>query len=270
MESRSFPGNATDHVTSSTGDERIDVQRVRSLILDVRKQLPRALWADAPQVIDKDLLHVQLAYVPNGRLIDLGGGYSPISAVLARLGMEVTTVDTFASTKFYQQFSSEQLCDVLQSFGVRLVKADLREYDPASAFDLASVDTVSCFGTIYYFNPRQLFDRCMRVLKPGGNFVVECNNAVSLLRRVRVLLGRSNVNTFQEYFFDDIHQRFWVKSDVEALGRYLKLSEFRLLGRNWSLYQSRRELPQGALTLADNALRSVPGLCNDIYLIGKR
>ena len=110
----------------------------------------------------------------------------------------------------------------------------------------------------------------MRVLKPGGNLVVECNNAVSLLRRVRVLLGRNNINTFQEYFFDDVHQRFWVKSEVEALGRYLKLSEFRLLGRNWSLYQSRKELPRSALTLADNALRSFPGLCNDIYLIGKK
>jgi hypothetical protein len=91
-----------------------------------------------------------------------------------------------------------------------------------------------------------------------------------LLRRVRVLLGRNNTNTFSEYFFDDFHQRFWVKSEVQALARYLKLSEFHLLGRNWSLYQSRKELPEAALRLADNALRSSPGLCNDIYLIGKK
>ena len=59
-----------------------------------------------PELIDKDVLHVQLTYVPNGKLIDLGGGYSPISAVLARLGMDVTVVDTFASTKLYEQFSA--------------------------------------------------------------------------------------------------------------------------------------------------------------------
>ena len=248
----------------------LDVARIRSLILDVRKKLPRALWTDVPQMIDKDVLHVQLTYVPNGRLIDLGGGYSPISAVLAMLGMDVTAVDTFASTKFYEQFSAQQLCDVLQSFGVKLTRADLREYEPATAFEPASVDTVSCFGTIYYFNPRQLLDRCMRVLKPGGNLVVECNNAVSLLRRVRVLLGRNNTNMFQDYFFNDMHQRFWLKSEVAELARYLKLSEFHLLGRNWSLYQSRQGLPQSALTLADTALRTSPGLCNDIYLIGKK
>ena len=251
-------------------DGLADVSRIRSMILDVRRKLPPALWTDAPQVINKDLLHVQLTYVPNGRLIDLGGGYSPTSAVLAQLGMNVTVVDTFASTKFYQQFSSQQLCDVLQSFGVKLVRADLREYDPTTVFEPASVDSVSCFGTIYYFNPRQLLDRCVRVLKPGGNLVVECNNAVSLLRRVRVLFGRNNTNTFHDYFVDDVHQRFWVKRDVQALARYLKLSEFHLLGRNWSLYQSRKELPRSALALADNALRVSPGLCNDIYLIGKK
>ena len=247
-----------------------DVSRIRSMIVDVRRKLPPALRSDAPQVINKDLLHVQLTYVPNGRLIDLGGGYSPTSAVLAQLGMDVTVVDTFASTKFYQQFSAQQLCDTLQSCGVKLVRADLREYDPTTVFEPASVDSISCFETIYYFNPRQLLDRCMRVLKPGGTLVVECTNAVSLLRRVRVLLGRTNINTFQDYFFDDVHQRFWVKGDVEALSHYLKLSEFRLLGRNWSLYQSRKELPEAALALADNGLRPFPTLCNDIYLIGKK
>src|SRR5712671_1143435 len=174
----------------------MDVPTIRLLVLEVRKRLPQALWADVPEVIDRDVLHVQLTYVPNGKLIDLGGGYSAVSAVLARLGMEVTVVDTFASTKFYEQFSAQELRDVLQSFGVKLVTADLREYDPAKVFEPASVDTVDCFETIYFFNPRRLLDRCMRVLKPGGNLVVESNNAVSLLRRIRVLLGRNNTNTF--------------------------------------------------------------------------
>ena len=141
---------------------------------------------------------------------------------------------------------------------------------PRRRSQVSSVDTVACFGAIYFFNPRQLLNRCMRVLKPGGNLVVECNNAASLLRRIRVLLGRNNTNTFQQYFFDDVHQRFWVKSDVQALAGYLQLSGFEMLGRNWSLYQSRKALPKSALTLADSALRSFPGLCNDIYLIGRK
>ena len=248
----------------------MDASQIRSLILEVRKKFPQALRTEVPEVIDKDVLQVQLTYVPSGKAIDLGGGYSPMSAVLARLGMEVTVVDTFASTNFYEEFSAQELCDVLQSFGVKLAKADLREYDPATIFEPNSVDTVDCFGTIFLFNPRQLLDRCMRVLKPGGNLVVEFNNGASMLNRIRVLLGRHNTETFEKYFFDDWHRRFWVKSDVQALAGYLELSEWHLLGRNWTLYQSRRGFPKSALTLADNALRPLPGLCNDIYLIGKK
>jgi SAM-dependent methyltransferase len=248
----------------------MDASQIRSLILEVRQKFPPALWTDVPEFLDKDVLHTQMVYVPGGKLIDLGGGYSPMSAVLAKLGMEVTVVDTFASTKFYEKFSAQELCDVLQSFGVKLAKADLREYDPSQVFAPDSVDTIDCFGTVYFFNPRQLLERCMTVLKPGGNLVVEGNNAVSLLRRIRVMLGRNNTNTFQEYFFDDVHKRFWIESDLQALGAYLKLSEFYLLGRNWSLYHSRKNLPRPALRFADHALRSLPSLCNDIYLIGKK
>ncbi len=249
---------------------QIEKQQIRSLVLDVRKQFPKALWTDVPEYIDREVLHVQLTYVPNGRLIDLGGGYSPLSAVLARLGMEVTVVDTFGSTKFYDQFSAQELCDVLQRFGVKIAKADLREYDPATMFEPASIDTVDCFGTIHFLNPRELLNGCMRVLKPGGNFVVDYVNAASLLRRIRMLLGRNDPGAFPDYFLHDVRTRAWIKSDVQALAAYLKLSEYHLLGRNWTVYQSRRRIPGAALTLADNALRPFPGLCNDIYLIGKR
>ena len=121
----------------------------------------------------------------------------------------------------------------------------MREYDPGAVFELASVDAVGCFGTIYFFDPRHLeSDRCLRVLKPGAKLILECNNAASLLRGIRVVLGRNNTNTFQEYFFDNVAKQFWVKSDVQALADYLKLSEYRLAGRNWSLYQSRKRLPE--------------------------
>src|SRR4051794_9268991 len=97
---------------------------ILDLVNEVRSALPRALWTDIPEFLERDVFHSRLSFVPNGRLIDLGGGYSPVSAVLSKLGMDVTVVDTFASTKFYEHFSANQLCDVLQSFGVKIVKAD--------------------------------------------------------------------------------------------------------------------------------------------------
>jgi SAM-dependent methyltransferase len=248
----------------------LDAATVRSLVVEVRRKLPKALWTDVPEWIDRDVLHVQLTHVSHGKLIDLGGGYSAVSAALSKLGMDVTVVDTFESTRFYEQFSADELRKVLESYGVKLIKADLTQHDPSAVFGAESVDTIACFGTIYFFNPRQLLERCMRALKPGGNLIIEFNNAVSFLRRLRVLTGRNNAGSFHEYFLDDVHKRFWLESDIRALASHLKLSEYRLLGRNWSLYGSRRAVPRSALALADNTLRFLPGFCNDIYLAGKK
>jgi SAM-dependent methyltransferase len=245
-------------------------QQILSLIREVRQKLPSALHTDVPELLDKDVLHVRLAYVPGGHVLDLGGGYSPVSAVLAKLGMKVTVADTFSSTGFYQQFSAEELCGVLQSYGVELSKVDLRDYDPLAVFGADSLDSLVCFGTIYFFNPRELLARSFPALKPRANVVLELNNAVSLLRRIRVLTGRNNTNTFHEYFHDDVHKRFWTEGDAHALARHLQLADYNLLGRNWSLYHSRRNLPRPALSLADRALRPLPSLCNDIYLVGKK
>ena len=63
---------------------------------------------------------------------------------------------------------------------------------------------------------------------------------------------------------------FWVKSDVQALAAYLKLSDTICLGGTGACIRAGNDIPRAALTLADNALRPFPGLCNDIYLIGRR
>ena len=248
----------------------MDASQIRPLILNVRQKFPRPLWAGVPEWIDRDVLLTQLMYVPNGKLIDLGGGYSPMSAVLAHLGMEVTVVDTFSSTKLYEQFSAQELCDILRSFGVKLVQGDLREYDPATMFAAGSVDAIDCFGAINLFHPRQLLDRCMSVLKTGGKFVVEFSNGASLGRRLRLLTGRSTTDSFQKYFMDNWHTRAWTEHDVHALAEYLKLTHHSVMGRNWSLYQSWGRFPKPAARLMDEALRTMPALCNDIYLIGRK
>jgi SAM-dependent methyltransferase len=243
---------------------------IRSIIREVRSQLPEALRTDVPELIAREVWHIRLAYVPNGRLIDLGGGYSPISAVLARMGMHVTVVDTFASTKFYQQFSELELRRVLQQYGVTLVQQDLTQYEPAATVPLNSVDSVVSHGTLNFFHPRALLEKCVAVLKPGGRLALDFENAVSLLRRIRVGMGKTNLDAFHSYFMDKTHKRFWTADELPSLARHLKLSDVQVVGRNWTVYQSRKHLPRFALRLADHGLRNFPGLCNDIYLIARK
>ena len=248
----------------------MDDFEIRKLIHEVRQKFPKALRTDVPEFIARDLWHVRLAYVPHGRVIDLGGGYSPTSAVLARLGMDVTVVDTFASTQFYQHFSEAELRQALQNQGVTVIKQDLLEYDPAATFPLNSVDRIVSHGTLTFFNPRALLERCVAVLKPGGTLTVDFENVVSLVRRVKVALGKTNVDAFPAYFFDRIQKRYWTADELPALAKHLNLTEPQVVGRNWSVYQSRKNVPKFVLRFADHALQTIPGLCNEIHLIAKK
>jgi SAM-dependent methyltransferase len=243
---------------------------IRNVIRDVRQKLPGALKADVRELIEREVWHVRLAFVPDGQVIDLGGGYSPVSAVLARLGMAVTVVDTFSSTKYYEQFSEAELREVLQKHDVTVVKQDLRDYDPRGHMPLNSVDRVISHGTLNFFNPRLLLERCVAVMKPGGMLVTDFENGVSLMRRSRVVRGRTNLDAFDAYFLDGSHKRFWTASELPALAMHLRLDDVQVIGRNWTVYQSRKSVPRAVLRMADRTLQAFPGLCNDLYLIGRK
>jgi len=250
--------------------EVLNVKEVKNLVEEVRSKFPPQLASPLPQISRRDLFHISLAYVPNGSYIDLGGGYSPVAPILSKLGMRATVVDTFASTAFYDTFDVEKMRKVLESYGVQLVTADLRSFNFDSMFSSGSVDSISSYDTLYFFHPRDLLEKAVVALRPGGKLTVSLNNGVSVLKRIKVLAGRSNVEPFEEYFFKSVQQRFWVKSDVERLAKYLGLREYRIMGRNWSAFQKWQWAPTAVLQLIDGGLRFFPGLCTSLYLVGKK
>jgi hypothetical protein len=80
----------------------------------------------------------------------------------------------------------------------------------------------------------------MTVLKPGGRLAIDFENAVSLMRRLRVAMGTTNADAFDAYYTHRIHKRYWTAADLVCLGRHLRLADMQVVGRNWSVYQSRK------------------------------
>lgn len=246
------------------------LKSVTAMIEEVRAKFPPALRADVAAMVEKDKLHVELAFVEGGRVVDLGGGYSPISAVLAKLGCKVSVVDTFASTKLYEQFSREELLGVLRSYGVDLVETDLLQFDPLAHFGPESVDCMTCFDAVFFFNPRELFDRAIPALKPGGKLIVNFANAVSLFRRIKVLFGHTNFNSLSEYYDAKVHHRFYVASELAELAARHGLVLECVFGRNWNLYQQYKSLPLPLLRAIDYTKRSVPALSQMLYMVARK
>jgi SAM-dependent methyltransferase len=102
-----------------------------------------------------------------GAALELGSGDGRNALFLARLGFEVTAVDSSAAgiTALQQQASSEGL-------PVRAVCADMRSFPlPRSRWDLVVLVTALGFLTEEELNP--LACRLMEALTPGGYLVAE-------------------------------------------------------------------------------------------------
>jgi SAM-dependent methyltransferase len=133
------------------------------------------LDAGAAQV-DKAL---DLSGVRGGAVLDLGCGPGRHAVPLARRGFQVTAVDLSAFHLAKAQARAEAA-----GVTVELVRADMRTFARADAFDLA-VSLFTSFG--YFDDPRddlRVLENVRRSLRPGGVLVMD---VVSRERLARVV-----------------------------------------------------------------------------------
>ncbi|MEK7116163.1 MAG: class I SAM-dependent methyltransferase [Patescibacteria group bacterium] len=81
--------------------------------------------------------------------------------------------------------------------GVEVMRGDLADPFPDGSFDL-----VVCNAVLEHVQGihKHVFDEARRVLAPGGSFVLTTPNIASLLKRVRLLFGRSPNWDLKDFF----------------------------------------------------------------------
>jgi hypothetical protein len=111
------------------------------------------------------------------------------------------------------------------------------------------------------------------VLKPGGTLVIEVPNAANILKRAKLLFGVTNYPSYATFYEKDQwvgHVREYTVGDLEQLARRLRLSQWRIEGRNWYGALYRCGLPDFAAKALDKVLQLRPGLCGSLFLIGTK
>jgi SAM-dependent methyltransferase len=212
-----------------------------------------------------------------GVQVDLGGGLNIANGFLAELGMTVWVIDLLE--EYFPQSSmktegTEQVA-FLESKGVQFIRADLVEFNLLDHFNPGSVDVVSSYHTLEHLHhsPRRMLASAMKILKPGGRVFFEVPNATNLLKRLKVLIGRTNYQPFQGFWEVDKyygHIREYCVDDLRQLARHLHLTDVRIVGRNWygSLYAV---IPtRSAAGVVDSILQLRPGLCGSLFLSGRK
>jgi SAM-dependent methyltransferase len=259
--------------------ERANVENVDYAIDSwLRAHSSSLLLTDTIDVAGPWLAHrVRLSYSCAGSLVDLGGGVSAANGFLSELGMHVTVIDLLNE---YYPFSTvkstvSKEVEVLAKMGVKFVEADLTSVDLRSLFDRESIDVVASYHTIEHLHhsPKVLLESALDILKPGGRLVIEVPNAANLVKRARLLMGRTNYPTFSE-FYDSAkwcgHIREYTAGDLAELARSLSIRGWRIEGRNWygRLYKVIGNRPTARVL--DSLLRVKPGLCGSLFLTAQK
>jgi hypothetical protein len=58
--------------------------------------------------------------------------------------------------------------------------------------------------------------------------------------------------------------------DLRYIARDLRLTDVRVIGRNWLGFETRRAWVRAITAIVNRALILAPSLCSDIYLIGHK
>lgn len=246
---------------------------LRRILTDLAERYPEVLRAEQRQDVPRIGFHLRtvLQHCPSGSVADLGGGLGLFPPGAAALGLRVWLVDDFGDG-----VNSRHPLDTIglhRELGVQVVERPVREW--GDAFAAESLDVVTSFDSLehWHHSPRPVLAHALRALKPGGLLLLGAPNAVNLRKRIAVPLGRSNWSRFEDWYYPDEFRGHVREPTLGELVRMAEESGFRTQatwGRNWAGLEGRRGLRRGAVALLDRALRPLPTLCSDLYVLARK
>jgi 2-polyprenyl-3-methyl-5-hydroxy-6-metoxy-1,4-benzoquinol methylase len=223
---------------------------------------------DVPRIVFN--LSLALDGLPQGsRIADIGGGLGLFSVGAAVLGMRVTLVDDFQDRGNIS--IADPILNIHRRLGVEIDRRDVIR--DRLAFEPASFDVITSFDSIehWHASPKGVLHQMVAALKSGGRLVIGVPNCVNLRKRLTVPLGRGKWSLMADWYEQPTfrgHVREPDISDLLYIARDLKLTNTRILGRNWAGYVSASRPIRIATILSNRLLRHFPTLCADIYLVG--
>jgi len=152
-----------------------------------------------------------------GRLLDVGCWHGGFLALVRRAGLyrELCGVDVVA-----------EAVEAAREKGFEAQTVDLNR-DPLP-FPDRHFDGVAMLAVLeHVFDPYSAIREIHRVLRPGGELVIDVPNAASLTNRARILFGRLPV-TSADTGWDGGHLHYFTK---HALDRFLRKEGFDVLAR---------------------------------------
>ena len=213
-------------------------------IRSVRERFPFPGYMEPCEGAHRNIARTVLRYLPPGaRILDFGSGPCDKSAILQLLGFRCSAYDDFGDDWHRIEGTLEKILKFARGFGI-----DLRIADGGPLpFERESFDMAMLHDVLEHLHdsPRDLVNDLLERVKPGGVLFVTVPSAVNIRKRGDVLFGKTNLPSFERYYWYPGpwrgHVREYTRGDLEQLVEFLDLELLELRGCHHML----QKVPRG-------------------------
>jgi len=204
---------------------------IKRAIETVHNQFPFEGYVNFENGAYTHIANTVLAHLkPGSTILDFGCGPCDKTAVLQTLGFKCTGYDDLQDDWHRFGDNRRKIINFARGLGIDLRLADSDKFP----FDGLSFDMLMMHDVLEHLHdsPRELLNDLLQFLKPGGLFFATVPNAVNIRKRVFVLFGKSNYQSFDLYYWYPGpwrgHVREYVRGDLVGLSKHLSLETVEL------------------------------------------
>ena len=185
-----------------------------------------------------DEVHTSIAstvqkWLPQGAtVLDFGSGPCDKTAVIQKLGYVCSACDDLSDHWHQLPGNVDKIKQFASASEVKFHQLETYELPyPANSFDMVMIHDVLDH---LHDSPRELMNKLVSLIKPGGFLFVTLPNAVNIRKRISVMKGQTNMPPYKSYYWHPGpwrgHVREYVKDDLRQMSDYLGLAAVELEG----------------------------------------
>jgi len=217
----------------------VRVQAIDAAIREVQEKFPFKGYVRPKSGSYGDIARTLLKWItPPAKLLDFGAGPCDKTAVLSLLGFDCSACDDLRDNWHLIGDNQKRILEFARELGIRF---SLIEGNMKLPFRQAEFDALLMHDVLEHLHesPKGWLLMLLDLVKPEGFLFVTVPNAVNLVKRAKVLCGKTNLPSFDSYYWYPGpwrgHVREYTKDDLRRLCEYLDLDVLELRGSHHAL-----------------------------------
>ncbi len=159
-------------------------------------------------------------------VLDFGAGPCDKTALFSLVGMNVTAFDTLEDTWHKADNNRAKILQFSKNVGIDYMVPSEDEPFP---FAKKKYDVIMSHDVLEHFHssPRIILNKLIKCLKPGGILAITVPNAANLRKRLHLLVGKTNYNRYDYFYWYpgpwNGHVREYVEDDLLQMNDFIKM-----------------------------------------------